>query len=308
MKKELLKPKIDVVFHSLFKEKNKGIIEALLSDILKTKTTIIETQKDRYLNLKYPEEKLGILDLRIELENGVKCNIEIQLFNKYNTIKRLLYYWSKLYSEELKRGDDYKELKKTISIMIVDYELEELKEIKDIGTKWQIRDGDEGRKILTEELEIYIIEIPKAKRIIGNEKKNRIAQWMLFLDNPNSKEVFEIMKENQYIKEAMEELEEISYDEELRRVAELKEKAILDERNLINGALEEGYQEGVEKGIKQGIEQGKKQGVKQGMKEGDKQARLKIAKKMLDNGKSIKEIIEITELTEEEINQIIERK
>lgn len=308
MKKELLKPKIDIVFHSLFKEKNKGIIEALLSDILKTKTEIIETQKDRYLNLKYPEEKLGILDLRIELENGVKCNIEIQLFNKYNTIKRLLYYWSKLYSEELKRGDDYKELKKTISIMIVDYELEELKEIKDIGTKWQIRDGDEGRKILTEELEIYIIEIPKAKRIIGNEKKNRIAQWMLFLDNPNSKEVFEIMKENQYIKEAMEELEEISYDEELRRVAELKEKAILDERNLINGALEEGYQEGVEKGIKEGMKKGMKEGMKKGTEEGDKQARLKIAKKMLDNGISIKEIIEITELSKEEIDQITERK
>ena len=123
--------------------------------------------------------------------------------------------------------------------MIVDYEIEELKGIEKLETKWQIKDSQEGKKVLTEDLEIFIIEIPKAKRIIEKERKNKIAQWMIFLDNPNSEEVLEIMRENENIKNAMEELEEMSEDEELRRVAELKEKYEMEERNFKLGVLEE---------------------------------------------------------------------
>ena len=41
---------------------------------------------------KYPDEKLGILDLKTELEGGTICNIEIQLSNEGNIIDRILYY------------------------------------------------------------------------------------------------------------------------------------------------------------------------------------------------------------------------
>lgn len=51
--------------------------------------------------------------------------------------------------------------------------------------------------LLTEDLEIHIIEIPKIKRILENEPKNKLAQWIAFLDNPNDREVFRIMKENE---------------------------------------------------------------------------------------------------------------
>ena len=101
--------------------------------------------------------------------------------------------------------------------------------------------------MLTEDLELYIIEIPKSKRILERENENKIAQWMAFLDNPNSKEVSEIMGKNNNIKEAMKELEEMSEDEELRRVAELKEKYERDERSRIESAKEDGYNIGIEK-------------------------------------------------------------
>ena len=78
MKRELLKPKIDVVFHALFREENKRITEGMIEDILGRRVRVITTNKDRYLNIKNPEQKLGIIDLRTELEDGIKCNIEIQ--------------------------------------------------------------------------------------------------------------------------------------------------------------------------------------------------------------------------------------
>ena len=48
---------------------------------------------------------------------------------------------------------------KTISIIILDHEINELKGIEELGIKWQIRDEKTGKRILTNQLEIIIIEI-----------------------------------------------------------------------------------------------------------------------------------------------------
>ena len=65
-------------------------------------------------------------------------------------------------------------------------------------------------------LEMYIIEIPKARKILEKEPNNKLAQWVMFLNNPNESEISQIMEENKEIKKAMEELEEISKNKELR--------------------------------------------------------------------------------------------
>ena len=80
----------------------------------------------------------------------------------------------------------------------------------------------------------------------------------MFLNNPNESEVSKIMNENKEIKEAMNELEKISQDKELRRIAELREKAIRDEQNGLRHAREEGIEEGIEQGIEQVAKEKKK--------------------------------------------------
>ena len=87
------------------------------------------------------------------------------------------------------------------------------------------------------------IEIPKAREILKKEPNNKLAQWVMFLDNPNESEVSKIMNENEEIKEAMSELEKISKDKELKRVAELREKAIRDEKSGLKYAREDGIEE-----------------------------------------------------------------
>lgn len=97
------------------------------------------------------------------------------------------------------------------------------------------------------------------------------------------------MCENEELKKAKEEFENMQNDEYEQRMAELRMKHIMDSK-----AIEEyGYDKGLEYGLKQGIEQGKKQ---------DK---IEIAKKLLNKGKSIEEIIEITDLSKEDIENII---
>ena len=225
--------------------------------------------------------------------------------------ERILYYWSDNYIRQLKRGDIFGELKKTISIVILDHEIEALREMEKLGVKWQIRDDQSGKKVLTDRLEISIIEVPKAKRIYEKDKKNRIGQWMMFLDNPNKEEVVQIMGENEHIRKAIDELEQVSGDEKLRRIAELREKAIRDEQAAMAYAKEHGYNDGYEEGRKKGLEEGRKEGRKEGReegrregKEGIKQNRIEIAKKLLKKDIKLEEIEEITELSIEEIKQI----
>ena len=52
------------------------------------------------------------------------------------------------------------------------------------------------------------------------------------------------MKENKDINKAIDELEQVSGNEKLRRIAELKEKYIRDEQASIEYAQDEGYKHG----------------------------------------------------------------
>ena len=300
-KENLLKPKIDVVFHSLFREGNEGITKALISSVIKEKINDIKLDNDRYVFGKYPEEKLGILDLKATLGDGKICDVEIQLVDNKDTEARFLYYWSRIYSSQLKKGNIYNDLNKVIGIIILDFPLEKTKALENICTEWKITEVTTGLNlVLTEMLQIYIIEISKAKRTLEKEPNNELAQWVLFLDNPNQEEVFKAMETNKELKEAMKNLDEISQQEELRRVAELREKAIMDEKNALTHALEDGKKEGLKKGMEIGRAEGKAEGQILGKKETQKE----IAKKMLEKDFSIEEIQSLIPLSQDEIEKL----
>ena len=67
-KVRLLSPKLDVVFHALFREENKSLLEVLISDVLEERVKVVTTDRNRYVNTRDANEKLGIMDLRAELE------------------------------------------------------------------------------------------------------------------------------------------------------------------------------------------------------------------------------------------------
>ena len=173
----LLKPKIDVVFHALFREGNEGITKAIIEATTKEKIESVNLANNRHIVGRYPEEKLGILDLKATLNNGTICNIEIQLADNKDTAERFLFYWSRIYGSQLVKGDDYGKLNKVIGIIIIDYNLEKTKEIEKLSTKWKVKEVSTGKEIeLTDVLELYIIEIPKARKILKKEPKNELAR------------------------------------------------------------------------------------------------------------------------------------
>ena len=269
-------PKMDIIFQAIFGEVgSENITKDFLEKILKRKIEKISLDKNPILRRELKDDKLGVLDIITELDGKEKCNIEMQLIDKNNIIERMLYYWSKMYTRQIKAGDDYNKLEKTIVILIADFNIKGLEEVEYHST-WKIIETNSVKKlILTDKFELDIIELLKIK---GREnEKDQLLDWLIFLENPESERVTRKMEENENLKEAVEKLDRISEDEKMQRIIELREKAIRNEHAI--------YAKGVDDGIEKGI--------------------MKIAKSMLKKGMNVSDIIEITGLTKEEIEKLI---
>ena len=113
------------------------ITKDFLEKILDRKIDKIDLSKNPILRRKYQDDKLGILDILVELNGKEQCNIELQIIDQKNIIDRMLFYWSRLYSGQLKAGDNYKETQKTIVILISDFKIDGLEELNYLS-KWKI--------------------------------------------------------------------------------------------------------------------------------------------------------------------------
>ena len=293
---KLLKPKIDVVFQSLFSKQNERITKAFAEALLDKKVEKIKINEDKELFRGKPEEKLGILDLELDINENEKVDVEIQLVDRSNIQERLLYYFSKLYSNEIKRGDDYEKAKRVIMVAILDYNLNLTKEIKAMETKWKLREENNKDLVLTDKIEIDIIELSKVKDEYEKNKQNKKAQWALFISDPNIKEVEEIMKSNEDIEEAVVTVHKMTEDEKMRRIADLREKAILDEKAI----RRKGYQDGHDKGY----EDGRSDGYQDGISKGQNETKEQIAKRMKLLNMSDEDICKILDITKEELAKL----
>ena len=257
---KILDPKNDVVFQKIFgMKKNKPILISFLNSILHL------TGEDRIKEVDFEEktlnvsliagEKLSILDLHVTTECDIHINVEIQLINQYNMIKRTVFYMAKMLLRQLEKGEDYSELNRTITINILNFDyLEDGNFIKCYGLFEK-----DTKDPLTDLLEIIFIELPKFKRskaihksIIQNKDyKDKLYKWLTFLSNPTGKETEEFMNSDEEIKEAMDVLYKISGDKESIMLSEMREKAIMDEQSRLKGALREGLEKGKKAGLKE---------------------------------------------------------
>ena len=162
---------------------NEDITASLIGSIIEKKITNVELDNNTILEKDLFDDKVGILDIRAKIDNNINCNIEMQVVDHSNIEKRILFYWSKIYSKSINAGKDYSELEKTIVILISDYELESLKEVSKYQTKWQIREEEYHQIILTDVMELYIIELPKFIKYKEN-RKNEMNSWLKFIENP----------------------------------------------------------------------------------------------------------------------------
>lgn len=270
-KNKLLSPKMDIVFQVLFGEVgSEEITKEFLEAILKKKIYKVDLSRNPVLRRITTNDKIGILDVIVQINDSEICNIEMQVAKRNDMIQRILYYWSKTYVRNIHKNEEYNCLNKTIGIIITDFKINGLENL-DYFTNWKIIETEGRETILTDYFELYIIELPKIYNKRQGEE-DKLFEWMRFLENPVSREVEVIMKNNDGIKKAKEKLEEISNDEIMQKLAEWKEAAAHDEASTIATAK---------------IEE-----------------KRNIAIKMIRNGIKLDLIKEITGLSEEEIKTL----
>ncbi|MBO5003989.1 MAG: Rpn family recombination-promoting nuclease/putative transposase [Clostridia bacterium] len=300
LKQDLLKLTNDYIFKRTFGYKGEEpVTRIFLRDLLKMEIKEIELDQNTITEKDIITDKVGIMDIKAELNNNMECDIEMQVVNQKNIEKRILFYWSKIYSKTIKEGNGYGALKKSVVVLIADFEFDRFQSIEKYLTKWKIREEDYPKIVLTDVLEIYIIELPKYSKYAVNEKIESLNLWVKFIKNPeviimvNKNDSKEVKETKQAINKAKERLQELSNDEHERYLAELREKYTRDQYEI------QAY------GYDKGIEEGKREGIKRGIEEGKKEKAIEIAKKLLLQNIDMAVIIKCTGLTKEEINKIV---
>ena len=242
----IVKLKLDVIFKRVFgNENNKDIIAAFISDLLEIPRESIKRIIINNVELapEYYEQKFSRLDLKLDVDGRI-VNIEMQVNREPNFRERTLFYWSKLYSEELKSGDEYGELKQTICINIINFDL---LDCEDYHSCFKVFERERHEE-LTDKFAIHFFELKKLSKF---RKKRRMEDW---LDLINAETEGELMELNQTtsipeVKDTIVMLRRLSSDEKIRQEAYYREKRMHDEANALGGARREGYAEGLAEGM-----------------------------------------------------------
>ncbi len=228
------------------------------------------TLQDTTIEKEYLTDKYSRLDVRATTDKGEHINIEIQLDNKYNMIKRSLYYWSKLYEGQLESGNDYQKLARTICINLIDFNLLNHDKFHSV---YRLKDC-ETHEELTDIIELHFIELKKMKHVKhADEVKSKLEAWLHFINQPDSEVVRELEAVESEIKSAKAELIRLSGNKVERELFEKRRQAMLDEASALAFAEEKGA----------------------------KKEKLEIAKNLIQKGLDNGFIVETTGLSLEEV-------
>ena len=120
---ERISPRVDIAFKKIFGvEENKDLLISLINSIVGEEDQVAEvTLLNPYNPKNFRQDKLSILDIKAQGTDGKRFNIEIQISDEADYDKRALYYWAKLYTEQLKIAEDYSLLSKAIGIHILNF-------------------------------------------------------------------------------------------------------------------------------------------------------------------------------------------
>lgn len=234
----------------------------------------------KQLRKKYPEEKYGILDVHVLLNNGERMNIEMQSISYDYWQERSLFYLAKMYTDQIHEGEDYDNLKKCIHVGILDFTLFNHNRYYSCFHIWE----DTSRELYTDKFEIHMLELPKLVKY--EYPQTELLRWAKFFGAKNREEIQMLAEQDKYIDKAYRRLEEMSADEQKRWEYEMRQKAIRDHRHMLASGRREGEQIGEQRG--------------------EHNKAVELAQKMLARGRdTVEEIAELTGLPLEEIQKLL---
>ncbi|EPF33463.1 Rpn family recombination-promoting nuclease/putative transposase [Treponema denticola] len=277
----------DYAFKRVFgTEENKDVLQDFLECILDIPPETIAGLElmDKEFHKSLLSEKLGILDIKLRLKDGTFIDIEIQNSWHFDFPERTLYYWSKMYNEAIKQGQDYTKLPKCITINLIG---KGFNKNKRLHNKYLVLEQD-TKEPLVSKLEIHILNLEKARLLkegqYKNNKTKRLLNWLKFIetDNPEVREMLE--QESPMMRKANTTIELMEMSPRDKWLYDSRMKYEHDRASCIS----EGYRQGLECGLDKGAYQNK----------------LETANLMKKANCEIDFIMQMTGLTKEEIEKL----
>ena len=269
----------DYAFKRIFgTEENTDILQDLLDcilDILPENIAGLELL-DKEFHKEILTEKLGILDIKLRLKDETIINIEIQNRWRGDFPERSVYYWSKMYNESIKQGQDYTNLPKCITINLIG---KGFNKNKRLHNKYFVMEKD-TKEPLFSKLEIHIINLETAKLLDESNytdiKAKRLLSWLKFIET-DDREVRKMLAQNsKTMKKANAAIEVMEMSPRDKWLYESRMKYQHD----MASEKHEGYTEGVY------------------------QTKLETAKNLVDLGVAHEVIMQATGLKQDEINNL----
>ena len=241
MDNTLLDPRNDLVFKLLFAN-SLPLLSDLINAVRSGETPVdVITVLNPHVAAVDAQGKFIILDILAKDAQGHFYNIEMQMSSQEKWSTRSMYYLAKTLASQLKAGQKYAALKPVIGIHLLGYDLFDAPD----QALWcfEMRDRVNPLVRLGSELQLNIIELRKADRLVCAGKvpnqpgyvTTPLAAWVLYFEHWKEEN---IMNQIAYppVKEALKQLTALSADEETRRLADMRERALMAERTEIDAA------------------------------------------------------------------------
>ncbi|PWR69472.1 Rpn family recombination-promoting nuclease/putative transposase [Methanospirillum stamsii] len=245
----LLFPQNDFVFKVLFgSEESKHLLSSLLGSITGEQKSGI-TLKNPFLLRNYPDEKEGVLDIRLTTGNGEQVFIEMQAERHRAIHKRMLFYWARAYGAQLIKGKDYDSLKRTTGICILGHPW-----FKDTEPVCCFHALEKSRyEPICIDFELMFMQVGNSNSKQGITYNNELRAWRTFLGAETEEEMIMAAEASEAVHEAYNKLKVISQDPEIRAYSEARELWLIDQTIRENEARREGREEGREEGKEEAI-------------------------------------------------------
>lgn len=236
--------------------------------------------------------KESIIDIKAKTKDNQTVIIEVQLCGNMDFVKRIFYYVSKNIVNELKEGEDYKNLPRIISINLLNFNL-------DFGDKGKAHRcfkliDTKNHDINLDIMQMHILEVRRFISIVESStieelKKNKLLTWMKFFTSKNLEAIENELKEaNPIMTKVIEEYKRFTSDDKLMQAYDARDAFLLGQKMMLARERKEGFEEGIEKG----------------KIEGEENKAISIAKIMKNKNIDIKLISEITGLSVKEIEDL----
>ncbi len=296
--------RFDWAMKTLLRDKaNFDILEGFLSALLHQDVTIVEILESES-NVLDIDQKLNRVDILIQDQKQQYVIIEIQNCHVTAYLERILFGVSKIIVDNVKAGNDYRQISKVVSISILysnfgqgeDYvfygntEFRGLHDNKPFVFRRQ-RADKKFDKLESQEIfpEYYLINVER----FADEMETDLDEWIYLFKHA----ALPPKCHAKNLENVSDKLNLLKMNSEERHRYDLYLMAMVNEQDAVETALNKGLQ----KGLEQGLEKGREEGLQEGREEGEETKARKIAKRMLEAGINIETIATMTDLNPSEI-------